>query len=194
MAISIEGKEGPGLMTNTDKLDRAKTLSKEITMYKTMRNRVHKDIRGHKANRDEANNLVANLISKAKELEVKRNTLNRSVGQLKTSRDIYTGLIKETKMKRHQTGTSQNAAQQSALHRKVKNEARRSQKAQHELNSVGKEIQIATKIASDSHKEMLKLREMANEYHQEVVTRLQEFNKIKLELGTDFIDFNQEEE
>ena len=144
MAISIEGKEGPGLMTNTDKLDRAKTLSKEITMYKTMRNRVHKDIRGHKANRDEANNLVANLISKAKELEVKRNTLNRSVGQLKTSRDIYTGLIKETKMKRHQTGTSQNAAQQSALHRKVKNEARRSQKAQHELNSVGKEIQIAS--------------------------------------------------
>ena len=181
-------------MSKNDMLDRAKTLSKEITMYKTMRNRVHKDIRGHKANRDEANNLVANLISKAKELEVKRNTVNKSVSQLKTSRDIYTGLIRETKSKRHQGATGQHAQQQSALHRKVKDEARRSQKIQHKLNKVGREIEMATKIASDSHNQMLKLREMANEHHQAGVTRLQEFNKLKLELGTDYIDLNKEEE
>ena len=179
-------------MTQMNEKDKEKAykLRGKIFSLKKKRNDIHKEVRAYKSRRDEANNIVANLITKSQELKVKRNTANKQVKLLKRARDQTVQMMRQAKSNRNRNAVVSTAQEQEKLHKKVKKAAMDAQKVHWEMEEIAKKINTHRKLSAKAHSQMLEQKDLADKYHQKSENLAMEFNEMKLKYGVDFIEFN----
>ena len=180
-------------ISEKDKND-AYELRKKIFILKSKRDKVHKEVRAYKSRRDEANIIVANMITKSQELKIKRNSANKQVKMLKRARDQTVEMMRQAKSNRNRQAVVSSAQEQEKLHKKVKKAAMDAQKVHWQMEEIAKKIDVHRRMSSTAHTKMMEQKDLADKYHQESQNYINKFNEMKLRLGVDHMDFNLDDD
>jgi len=179
------------MTTEIEDLMSAKDYHKEIVKWRQMRNHHHNLLRGAKEKRDKYNQRVKTMIQEVQTLKDKRNNLNKEIENLKSSRDKYVHVMKQSKVYGRATTYVNAAKQQELFHKKVDSTAKKSQDYHFKMEKISDEITGIRDKANNSHKEMVELKKKADEYHGNMIDVIEKLQKIKDKYGLEHIDFDE---